>query len=91
LEWGISDKLLLVRRVKIELVAWKGEGNQATRRRVQTRVEVMVLDVLVLQMTVNSVESSSCLEMNPSWQKNSRSRISRRLFEVDIKTAPGRD
>lgn len=84
--------LLLVLRAKNELVSSKVEESLATRRTARTLGVATVLDALLQKLEVNSAGSSSCLEKNPSWQRGARNPLSRRrLFDVDIKTAPGRD
>ena len=90
LAWGISDKLLRVLKGRIEPVSWKDEGNRARRTMARTRAATLVLVVLHLLSMVKSVDYSSYLEMNPSWETSIRlCCLQVRLFKVDIRTAPG--
>jgi hypothetical protein len=90
LAWGISDKLLRVLKGRIEPASWKDEVTRARRTMARTRAATLVLVVLHLLSMVKSVDNSSYLEMNPSWETSIRlCCLQVGLFNVDIRTAPG--
>ncbi|SRR6266536_5640028 len=75
---------------RIEPVSWKDEGDPARKTMVRTRAATSAQVFLHLPSMVKSVDYSSYLEMNPSWETSTRlCCLQVRLFNVDIRTAAG--